>query len=213
MDIDFRVTQLLASRICHDLAGGVGAMTAGTELLAEEDGPPAADALDLISASAQQTSRRLQFLRVAFGQGGGEDGRATLSELIRLTHGYLTGSRVSVVWEGEDARVDLGLGKLLLNLCLIGADCLPRGGVLCVDANPLDDDAWGLAVRAQGQGAALPPDLAAAITTDADVAGLTPRTVHGHFAAVLCRNLGGQFEIEPGEDGEIHLAALVPKAP
>ena len=209
MDIDFKVAQLLASRLCHDLAGGIGALTTGAELLAEEGGAPDSEAIALISMSAQQTAHRLQFLRLAFGQGGGEDGRVALVEVSRAVNNYLSGSRTSLVWDAPETRIELGAGKLLANLCLIGAECLPRGGILGVEVTALDDR-LGFAVAACGNGARLEETLKQALDANVDVAVLTPRTVHAHYAALLARELGAELEIASVSEEEVRLAALTP---
>ena len=215
MDIALKATQLLVSRICHDLAGGISALSTGAELLAEEGGVPEDDALALIASSAQQSTYRLQFLRVAFGQGGGDGGSISMAALRTLTHGFLEGSRVSLVWSGDDHDdIPLGAGKLLLNMCLIGAEALPRGGVLDVGGGRLAGDGanmpLGLAVAAQGDGARLAPELSAAMAIGVDVDSLTPRTVHGHFTTVLAANLAAELEFQSDEDREVRIAALLP---
>ena len=35
MQVDHRMAQLLVSRVCHDLAGGISAISTGTELIAK----------------------------------------------------------------------------------------------------------------------------------------------------------------------------------
>ena len=52
MDIELKTAQLLVSRICHDLAGGISALSTGAELLTEEGGAPEAETLALIASSA-----------------------------------------------------------------------------------------------------------------------------------------------------------------
>lgn len=211
MKIDVKVAQLLASRICHDLAGGISALSTGAELLADEGSVPAAEALALISSSAEQTTRRLQFLRVAFGQGGGEGGTIAMANLRELTHGFLEGGRVSLVWSDGGERIALDAGKLLLNLCLIGYEALPRGGVLDISAAAVDGQ-LGFAVAAQGAGARLTAEMGSAMRVDLNVDELTPRIVHGHFTAILAENMGAELEIQTSEDGEVRLAALVPQS-
>lgn len=211
MKIDVKVAQLLASRICHDLAGGISALSTGAELLADEGGVPAAEALALIASSADQTTRRLQFLRVAFGQGGGEGGTIAMAHLRELTSGLLEGGRVSLVWADDGERIALDAGKLLLNLCLIGSEALPRGGVLNISAAAVDGH-LGFAVAAQGDGARLTAELEAAMTVDLNADDLTPRTVHGHFTAVLAANLGAELEIQAEPGAEVRLAALLTQA-
>lgn len=213
--MDLRTTQLLASRICHDLAGGISAISAGAELFADEGGALGADSLDLITASAQQTSSRLQFIRVAFGQGGGQAGgdgaKIALSALMALMRGLLEGGRVSLVFDGDDGDVPLGAGKLLLNLGLIGAEAMPRGGVLSVSVRHLGAQ-LGLAVLADGAGAVLSPDTQAAMRPDMDSDSLTVRTVNAYFTAKLAQNLGAELEISAQQGADVRLAALVPLA-
>lgn len=208
MDIDFKVAQLLASRICHDLAGGISALTTGTELLAEEGDASQQDALALISISAHQTADRLQMLRLAFGQGGGENGRIALAEVAKTVRNHLKGSRTSLVWDAPEMRVDLAAGKLLANLCLIGAECLPRGGALGVEVSELEGR-LGFAVSARGSGARVSEELARSVDASAPVGELTPRTVHGHFTALLARDMGAELELALASEDEVRLAALM----
>lgn len=209
MDIELKTAQLLVSRICHDLAGGISAVSTGAELLAEDSGAADGDALALISSSAQQSSCRLQFLRVAFGSGGGDGDSVSMDDLRKLTQGFLDGGRVSLAWEDDGQRIALGAAKLLLNLCLIGAEALPRGGVLSISGGQMDGQ-LGFGVSAQGAGARISDDLRSAMVVDVDVEKLTPRTVHGHFTAVLAKKLGAQLEIQSEEGQDVRLAALIP---
>jgi len=209
LDIELKTAQLLVSRICHDLAGGISALSTGAELLAEEGGMPDDEALDLISSSARQSTRRLQFLRVAFGQGGGENDNISLANLRTLTQGQLEGGRVSLAWEQDDERISIGAGKLLLNLCLIGSEALPRGGVLQVDSGQVDGR-LGFAVLAQGDGARLTPEVQQALSVDVEAHDLTSRTVNAHFTAVLAEKLAADLEIQTTEGAEVRLAVLFP---
>lgn len=219
MDIELKTAQLLVSRICHDLAGGISALGTGAELLADEatmteGGVADADAVALIASSAKQSSHRLQFLRIAFGQGGGAGGggadeRIAMNELRSLTHGLLEGSRVSLVWEDDGAHIALGAGKLLLNLCLIGSEALPRGGVLNISSAHVDGH-MGFAVAARGDGARLTAEFHQAMAVDVDPQTLTPRTVNGHFTAVLAAQLAAELEIQADDGLEVRLSALLP---
>ena len=63
---DLELAQLLCTRLCHDLAGPIGAVTNGAELL-QSDPSFAAEAGDLLINSAKTASVRLKALRIAFG--------------------------------------------------------------------------------------------------------------------------------------------------
>src|SRR5216110_1702747 len=65
--IDARILDLLAARLCHDLIGPVSAIGNGVELLQDDDPEFVRDAVTLIGDSARKAVRRLQFYRFAYG--------------------------------------------------------------------------------------------------------------------------------------------------
>src|SRR3546814_11154112 len=72
--IDLRVAELLASRLCHDLVGPIGAVGNGLGLLGEEEFGMADDAMKLTPSSERQASPILQFFRLAYGMAGARVG-------------------------------------------------------------------------------------------------------------------------------------------
>ena len=64
---EIELAALLSARLCHDLAGPVGAVNNGAELLSDGDADGMEDARDLISSCAGQAVRRLRFFRLAYG--------------------------------------------------------------------------------------------------------------------------------------------------
>lgn len=67
---DLVLVAQLCSKLCHDLAGTIGAIANGAELLADEDDADIREqALGLLAQSAEQAARRLKFYRIAFGAG------------------------------------------------------------------------------------------------------------------------------------------------
>ena len=63
---NLKLTQLVYTRISHDLSGTVGAIYNGAELL-EEDLSFASESTDLIKNSAESLMARLRFFRQTFG--------------------------------------------------------------------------------------------------------------------------------------------------
>lgn len=219
MDIDLKVAQLLVSRVCHDLAGGVSAVNAGVELIKDGGGAIDPEALSLIDGSAKQTVSRLSFFRVVFGAGGGSEYTIAITELETLSNSYLEGGRIELCWPGRDAMaqtqaqtdglVPLNAGKVLLALILLSTDALPRGGKIQVGISPLNN-AIGFALGVHGENAGLSAELEAAMSAAADPASLSARTVHAYFAATLVEQLKGEIEYSRDPTGEVHLAAVVP---
>ena len=84
MSADLNLSQLLSSRICHDLIGVAGAINAGIELIGEDPSEIEAP-LGLMAASALQVTRRLSFFRIAFGSAGAVDSPITAGEIQNLS--------------------------------------------------------------------------------------------------------------------------------
>lgn len=126
---------LICSRLCHDLAGSIGAVNNGVELLAEEtDAQMREEAIGLIAQSAHDAARRLAFFRLALGASGGLQDIMHLQELTRVAQAYFSGGKLTLALPQQDAELPKPLGKaLLLGLAQAGA-ALPRGGTLTLAA-------------------------------------------------------------------------------
>ena len=145
-DLDFAA--LLVSRVCHDLVSPVGAVVNGLEVLEDEtDAAMRADAMRLVTQSAEQAAARLQFCRLAFGAAGSTGAELDLNEIGRIMIGLLKGGKVELVWEAHSANWPKDWAKLLMNVVLSAADCLPRGGRVTVKTSL---DAPGFKVGAAG---------------------------------------------------------------
>jgi hypothetical protein len=64
--IEFRVMELLCSRLCHDLISPVMAINNGMELMAEDSGNMADDIRESLTMSAGSAAAKLQFYRIAY---------------------------------------------------------------------------------------------------------------------------------------------------
>src|SRR5579862_7602404 len=130
-DLDF--SAFLVSRVCHDLVGPMGAVVNGLEVLEDErDAAMRADALKIVTSSAEQALARLQFMRIAFGAAGSAGAELDLGEIGRLVTGLLNGTKVTVQWNAAPVHWPKDWAKLLMNAALLVADSLPRGGLVKV---------------------------------------------------------------------------------
>ncbi len=185
------LAELLCSRLCHDLAGSVGAVGTGAELLADEDvGAGLADeALSLLTSSATTAVSRLRYLRLALGSGGADMTSRQLRDLAGAMLAPAPGSAAEYRFAWLDTAPltwEAGLAKLLLNLVLLARDFLPRGGSITVGSR--DGEGARLRVSAEGAVTAHPDLLAALIATDANT--LTPRGAQGYYSVRVAARLG-----------------------
>ena len=191
---------LMVSRVCHDLVGPLGAVVNGLEVLEDErDATMRADALKLVTSSADQALARIQFMRIAFGAAGSAGAELDLGEIGRLVTGLLAGGRVTLEWNVPRSYWPKDWAKLLMNATLLAADCLPRGGTVTVDAG----ETPGFHIRAVSPHARVPEDVEQSIRGEhsvrrcrcaGDPAGAHPQTVRrggGGTDAFQGRRRGG----------------------
>jgi len=155
---------LLCSRVCHDVISPVGAIVNGLEVLEDEkDAEMRNFALDLIKKSAHMASARLQFCRLAFGAAGSAGASIDTGDAEQVARGLFSDERTKLEWNAARALMPKNKVKLTLNLCLIAAAAIPRGGVISVTVEG-GEAATHLKVTAKGTNARLAshiPDLLA----------------------------------------------------
>ena len=118
MNHDTKLAEMIATRLCHDLTGPIGAVNNGAEFLDEEGFDMQNEAVQLILSSAHEAVNRLQFYRQAYGRVG-EAGEASLAEKKKLTMDFFSGTKVKIDW--PDTHTDaagMAISQKMLQLWL-----------------------------------------------------------------------------------------------
>jgi histidine phosphotransferase ChpT len=197
---------LLCSRVCHDVISPVGAIVNGLEVLADEkDETMKKHALDLIQKSATQASARLQFSRLAFGAAGSAGAQLDLGDAENVARGLLQDDRLTLTWNLPRALLAKNRVKLLLNLLLIAAAAIPRGGKLTVD--PVGEgEGMGFRLTSAGTNAKIQPAVEAGLTGTA-TERIDAHAIQPHYTALLARATGLKISLSSAPDS-ISLTAV-----
>lgn len=199
---DLEFSAFLVSRVCHDLVGPLGAVVNGLEVLEDErDAAMRADALKIVTSSANQALARLQFMRIAFGAAGSAGAELDLGEVHRLIGGLLSGGRVSLEWEPPHINWPKDWAKLLMNAVLIAADCLPRGGIVRIESK---SEVPGFKIVSTGQGVRVSEDVERALR--GEILEHDARGVQPVLAFRLAKGINAGLTITPHE-GRVELVA------
>jgi histidine phosphotransferase ChpT len=180
---------LLCSRVCHDLISPVGAIVNGIEVMEEDKNEETKIfALDLIKKSAYQASAKLQFCRLAFGAAGSAGAEIDLGDAEKAARGLFEDGKTTLVWNLPRQLLAKNRVKLLLNMLLIAAGTISRGGTLSVD--PVSGDGIaGFVVTASGLNAKLNPMVVELLAGNSahpvDAHGIQPL-----YAGILARDCG-----------------------
>ncbi|HYM74304.1 MAG TPA: histidine phosphotransferase family protein [Stellaceae bacterium] len=197
--IDLRILELLAARLCHDLAGPVAAIGNGAELLGDDDPDFARDAAALIGESARTAAKRLQMFRYVYGWSPG----AMAGPPPRLLAAeYFAGTRIECDYPEAVGELASEWQRLACNLLIIAAEALPRGGQVALAATA---GGIGLELQVKGEGAGLSPQNLGALTGTTAFDALTSREVGAYFAGMLAAGLGQRLRVT-AESGGFHIS-------
>jgi len=191
---------LLCSRVCHDLISPVGAIVNGIEVMEEDkDEETKTFALDLIKKSARMASAKLQFCRLAFGAAGSAGAQIDLGDAEKVARGLLEDGKMTLAWNLPRELLAKNRVKLLLNMLLIGAGAIPRGGTLKVDPIGEGVTTSGFRVTASGLNGRLTPNtvelLAGSPAHPVDAHGIQPL-----YTGILARDCG--LALSAGSEAE-----------
>jgi histidine phosphotransferase ChpT len=205
--VDF--ASLLSSRLCHDLLSPVGALNNGIELLADEHDPEMrARCLDLLAESARASANKLKFFRLAFGSAGGFGDAVDAREAKAAIEGLLGDGRIQLGWMVSEPAMSKTAIKVLLNLALIAADALVRGGRIDIGA-----ESGEIVVRAEGPRVVLDAELRTALLGETASDALTPRAAAAWLVHQLVTDQRGTVIVSPIEDGVLMLGATTKRRP
>jgi histidine phosphotransferase ChpT len=170
------LTELITSRLCHDLISPVGAIGNGVELL-RALGPAAGEEdIDLIAESAQMAQTRIGLFRCAFGQPveTAQGGQRSLQETLvsAFTKPRL---RADIGSLPRDLSGQAARAICLAALCVDRA--MPRGGVISVRAH-------GARIAVQGEGDKIAlTERQRALLSNAALPPMVPQELEFHLLA------------------------------
>lgn len=174
----------VATRICHDLAGLLSALS-GTLELADDD----PEAALLASETAAALIARVQLLRAAWGGGAGPLDAAAIAAYAQGLPGI---ERLHLDVAGLDGELDEVPARLALCLLLAAVPGVPRGGAIRVTHAPQG----GVDMTLAGIGAAWPATLARCVAGQAQLQdAIAPRTLAAPLACLLAAQAGWRIAL------------------
>ena len=178
---------LLCSRVCHDIISPVGAIINGLEVLDEDNSEDMREfAFGLIRRSADQASAKLQFARLAFGAAGSAGAEIDLGDAEKVARGYMQGEKAEFSWESPRVLMPKNLVKLILNLVLLAAAAIPRGGSIKVTVEG-EPHRPRFMLRSTGTSARVPPAFEKLVPGDIEGALVDAQSVQAYYTGALAR--------------------------
>ncbi|MEP0275982.1 MAG: histidine phosphotransferase family protein, partial [Nitratireductor sp.] len=188
---------LLCSRVCHDIISPVGAINNGLELL--DEGGADEDAMALIRQSARTASARLQFARIAFGAAGSAGMQIDTGDAASVAAAFFANEKPELEWNGARALLPKNEVKLLLNLVMVAAGAIPRGGRLAVDLADLETSPR-FTIKATGPMVRVPPKFLEMHSGTKPEEPIDAHAVQPYYTLLLAREAGRTISIRATAD-------------
>ncbi|MBO5443185.1 MAG: hypothetical protein J6A33_05305 [Alphaproteobacteria bacterium] len=149
------ISELICTRISHDLIGNIGAVSNAVELLEEGDTDFMDDIRSILNTSSTVLSARLKFFRMAFGLNNSNLEKADM--IFSVSQDYLkTLGNANYPLELKMKLSSAKFGRMAMLCLMIVADTMFRGGRIEVE-----EDGDALAVVGFSEKAASPEKVQA----------------------------------------------------
>jgi histidine phosphotransferase ChpT len=181
---------LLCSRVCHDLISPVGAIANGLEVMEDgKDEETAKFAMELIKKSARTASAKLQFCRLAFGAAGSAGAQIDTGDAEKVSRGLIEDDKTKIGWNLPRLLLAKNRVKLLLNMMLLAAQAIPRGGRITVD--PVGEgEALGFRISVTGQNAKVPQAVPSLLAGTPAEHAVDAHAIQPFYTGLLAKDCG-----------------------
>jgi histidine phosphotransferase ChpT len=215
--IELQATDLaamLCSRVCHDLINPVGAIGNGLEVLGDPSQTAMADgAQDLIANSAKQARAKLEFARLAYGASSTAGTDIDTRECERVARILFDIEKADLDWQVPLILLPKHKAKLLMNMLLIAATSVPRGGLVTVKvegAAGAETFTFTSKSDPEKRQKTLMPAGAEGLLSGAPEGGVDARGIQPFYTGILARMTN--MDIKIGIENEQFVFTAKPKA-
>ncbi|GLQ16191.1 histidine phosphotransferase ChpT [Maritalea porphyrae] len=192
---------MLCSRVCHDLISPVGAIGNGLEVLADPEQAEMAEfAQELINNSAKQARAKLEFARLAFGASSTQGTEIDTREAEKVAQSYMAGEKADLDWKIEPILLPKNKVKMILNLLLIAAGSVPRGGTVSVELDGAEMGKEGVILKSSGKKTLIPHLVGPLLAGKPEDGRIDAQVIQPYYAGLLARDCGLDVTIEMVDD-------------
>jgi histidine phosphotransferase ChpT len=211
---DTTLAALISSKICHDLAGQIGAINNGLELLEDEnDEDTRYYALELIHNSAKAAWAQLDFNRLAFGVSSSLGAVVPVGHIEQVARRYVENGKRKLHWQSSVRELDKEHAKLIVTALAVALMALPAGGDIYVGLTAPDTPSgapsrFKLAIICRGRIVRLPEGIAEFLNGK-EAKAIDGKLVVAYYAARLADE--ARFKFAAVKEGEDMLFTLEPR--
>lgn len=215
--IELKATDLaamLCSRVCHDLINPIGAIGNGLEVLTDPGQTEMAEgARDLIASAAKQSRAKLEFARLAYGASSTSGTDIDTRECERVARILFEIEKADLEWNVPLILLPKHKAKLFMNMLLIAAGSVPRGGQVTASiTGPAGEEKFEFTSKSdpeKRQKTLIPSGSAGLLSGTPDEGFVDARGIQPFYTGVLARMT--DMEIAIGIENDQFFFTATPK--
>jgi histidine phosphotransferase ChpT len=198
-------SELLITRICHDLAAPVGAIYNGIEFIESEKlyDLKGNKAYELISSNSEIAANKIKFFRYIYGKSDSE-GEVDTAQLDSLIQDFFKNSKTRIAFDNEkNAKNYIKLtnksGRLTLLLATLTANCMIYGGKITIYLRK-SDSGKRIVVHGISEKGVKKSDELNSIINGAIRKEITLQNIVMHLAQELASDLNSTIKVTQNEN-------------
>lgn len=215
--IELKATDLaamLCSRVCHDLINPVGAIGNGLEVLSDPTQTAMMEgAQELIANSAKHARAKLEFARLAYGASSTAGTDFDTRECERVARLLFEIEKADLDWKVPLILLPKHKAKLLMNMLLIAAMSVPRGGLVKVEvegAAGQESFVFTCTSDPEKRQKTLMPSGAEGLLSGAPEGGVDARGIQPFYTGILARMT--DMDLKIWIEADVFHFTAIPKA-
>jgi histidine phosphotransferase ChpT len=194
-----KLSELIAVKLCHDLAGPVGAINNGADLLKDGSDNIFEQALDLVDASAKDAVARILYYRQAYGAASTQ-AETSISSLKTLADNIFISKNITINWLTEPSTAGVAQSvsgvdaKIILNLITIISNSLIYGGSISIKTAKKMID-----IRGEGKAVKADMEVLGLLSED-QTNKITVKNVHAYLVSQILNDMKAKAVVTSGND-------------
>jgi histidine phosphotransferase ChpT len=201
---EFKLSELLNARFCHDLAGPIGAISNGVEFLGNENEEIKNKALHILELGSEQALLRLQFYRQIYGYNKPGTG-AAIDQVKEVITNYLVSNKIPFSWnfEAEPAENEINAqqAKIIANIINIaGLAVIKKGKIDCIVTTKTND--LVVTIKVSGELIKFDQESQTILTTGGIDEELSTKNIHLYYSYRLIKTSQTTLNIN-AQDNEL----------
>ena len=132
MEDKINISELICTRISHDLIGNIGAFANAVELLEDEDDDFIDEIKNTLKTSSEVLTARLKFFRMAFGLTNAN--LENIETVKKVTEDYLQTLNLNHPVKADIKIINSPFNRAVMLACMCAAEVIVRGGTVKVSS-------------------------------------------------------------------------------